>query len=401
MKFKSLGCLSSAMKHDYKPLKKGLGIEVWDVDDKKYYDLSSQTLNLAVGHCHPEVVNAIISQANELHFASGRFSHNKMYEFAQTLISYCPKGFDRVHARLCNGTDAVETAIKLARKYTGKDKIAVLPNAWHGESMATLSSSTAFFERKDITVNPGYVFASEKNGENPLSNLINLIYNRNSEIAAALIDPLMISNGMPLGFSELKIGLNNLKEACNANNVVLIFDEIQTFGGWLDGHLFAVDFFDVTPDLIVLAKALGAGLPLAALIFKSKFDGVIMYNEAEFTSGGQPIACAAALAGLSVFEKNRTFVKELGMFLKDNLVLELVKKGIIARNLGLFCIIDLSSTEEAEMVARELYLNGVFIRNSKNKLFIKLAIVTKKEQLGTIIPIILKTFYQKGLFKDE
>lgn len=123
-----------------------------------------------------------------------------------------------------------------------------------------------------------------------------LVADRGWELAAVVLDPAQVSHGLTSGLDAA--GLTDLRAACDRAGTLLVFDEIQTFG-WLGDALFVTDLTDVTPDVICLGKALGAGYPLAAVLCRAEFGGVLGYNDAEFTYGGHAVSCAAALAGLT------------------------------------------------------------------------------------------------------
>ncbi|MGO6984222.1 aminotransferase class III-fold pyridoxal phosphate-dependent enzyme [Rhizobium leguminosarum] len=284
--------LASALIPSHEPIVKAQGSSFQLRGGQNILDISSQTLNLALGHTHPEINQAVVRQTELMQFASSRFASVPFLELSDRLALLAPPSLNAVVLKLTNGSDAVETAVKIARIHTQRPLVACLPRAWHGESFYTLSMSSTHAKRL-VTSNCDVVFAQQPTA----SALAELILQ--TECGAAVIDPAQVSHGLAGGGNIEE--LQKLAEACKKTGTLLIFDEIQTFGGFLGPHLFAHERFGVLPDLICLGKALGAGFPLAAVVCREDLGTVLQYNDAEFTYGGHPVSCAAALAALDAF----------------------------------------------------------------------------------------------------
>lgn len=290
------GTIVTALQASYPPIVAAEGGFFTVADGRRFMDLSAQTLNLALGHRFSAVGAAVAEQMTRVEFASSRFASEPFLALCDRLAQLAPPGIDTVAAKLTNGSDAVETAVKLARQHTRRHKIACLPGAWHGESFLTLGLATTHRGRAlaDSTV----MVAAE---EPDLAALTQLVGARR-DLAAVVIDPTMVAQGLPVG--DVRSGLRDLRAACDAAGTLLVTDEVQSFG-WLGGHLFSGEWTGVRSDIVCLGKALGAGYPLAAVLARRDLIAVLQYNDAEFTGGGHPVSCAAALAGLEHLNAHR------------------------------------------------------------------------------------------------
>lgn len=275
----------------------GRGVHVGDSENRQYLDLTCQTLNLALGHGNRTVRERIVSQLQHVWFASSRFGSEPFIELSKRLVALAPQGISAVNLKLCNGSDAVETAVKIARLHTRERAVICIRNGWHGESNATLGLCSVESKKSYITSETDVIFSQEPTLESLARTIDQTPY-----AAAVLIDPVGVSNGV-FREEDMRTWLPVIRTRCSQRGILLIFDEIQTFGGFLGTHLFASDFVKVFPDIICLGKALGAGLPLAATLCTSELRGVLDYNNAEYTSGGQAVPCAAALGALDEYER--------------------------------------------------------------------------------------------------
>jgi acetylornithine/succinyldiaminopimelate/putrescine aminotransferase len=309
----------------------GRGVTVTDENGTDFLDLTGQTLTLAFGHLHPRIATSVADQLQHLWFASSRFGSRPTMDLAKLLVSIAPTGLTRVNLKMCDGSDAVETAIKLARLHTRAMRLLCVKGAWHGETSGTLGLCS-FESGKEYVVSERDVSFST---EPTLESVLGLIA-RSTDAAAVIIDPVGVSNGL---FLEQNCAerLRDIRELCDKKGIMLIFDEVQTFGGFLGSNLFASDYFKVTPDLLCLGKALGGGLPLAATLCRTELGGLLDYNNAEFTYGGQALACAAGLAALNEYlecnsevESNlRSWSNSIDTHLGCNVAVEIRRFGFI------------------------------------------------------------------------
>jgi 4-aminobutyrate aminotransferase-like enzyme len=290
--------LTRNVRPRYAPLVAGRGLWIRNAEGRTLLDLGSQTSNLSLGQSHPSVAQAAASQVEELVFASSSFSSRPYLELSKRLISLAPDRLTACNLMMCDGSDAVETACKIARLYRWSSEILAVRGAWHGETVGTLSFSSA---HKDslLGVDRSIVLSREAS----LDSLADLVESR-PDAAAVIIDPIGVSNGL-FPRSDMETYLPRIRTLCTERDQILIFDEVQTFGGFMGSSLFASQDIGVTPDVLCIAKAIGGGLPLAGALCREDLSEILSHNEAEFTNGGNPVSCAAAIAFLDVYESER------------------------------------------------------------------------------------------------
>lgn len=287
------------MTKNYNPapfiLERGEGVWAWDQDDKKYLDFTSGIAVNSLGHAHPKVVEAIREQASRLSHVSNMFHHKGYIEMCQKL---CDHSFGH-HVFLCNsGTEAVEAAIKMVRLYfhtrgENRPNIVATDGGFHGRTLGALS----------LTANSKY-----KEGFEPLmSGVIRIPFNDlaaaekviTRETAAFVVEPIQGNSGVAIADAGYLSGLRRL---CDKTGTLLVIDEIQT-GGGRTGKWFDHQHEDMTPDLMPLAKAIGGGMPLGALVMTKAVSEPLTIGGHGSTYGGNPVACAAGLATWNVVEQ--------------------------------------------------------------------------------------------------
>ncbi len=278
-------------------LVRGKGVKVWDADGKEYLDFVSGIAVNSLGHAHPAVVRAIQRQFKSLLHVSNLYHIGPQAELARDL---CHHSFaDRVF--FCNsGAEANEAAIKLARRYGserqgGKYEIISMHNSFHGRTLATL---TATGQEK---VRLGYDPLPEGFRQVPFGDLIAAQDAIGPKTAAILVEPIQGEGGVvvpPEGY------LQGLRRLCDATGVLLIFDEVQV-GMGRTGKLFAYEHYGVEPDIMTLAKALGGGLPLGAMLAKDRVAQSFSPGTHASTFGGNPLVCVAGSAVLSTILQDR------------------------------------------------------------------------------------------------
>ncbi|MHA1603543.1 MAG: aspartate aminotransferase family protein [Candidatus Freyarchaeota archaeon] len=313
---------------------RGKGALVWDVEGREYIDCVAGHGVSITGHCHPRVVEAIKAQAEKLITCPGILYNDVRAELVEKLAKIAPKGLTRTF--LSNsGAEAVECAIKLARKYTGKKEIIAMTKGFHGRTLGALSAT---WEKKYRTpfepLVPG--FHHVRFGD---ADAVREAINENT--AAVIVEPVQGEGGVnpaPEGYLE------ELREICDQKDTLLIFDEVQT-GFGRTGEMFACMHWKVTPDIMTMAKGIAGGVPMGATIAKEEIMNVLKESEHASTFGGNPLACAAANATVDVIveEKLPQRSKELGLRLKSKL--EAIKENSKAvrqvRGLGLMIGVEL------------------------------------------------------------
>ena len=272
---------------------RGEGSWIIDIDGNRWLDAYGGHAVASTGHSHPHVVRAIAEQAAELIFYSTVLPHPKRAQLAGRLVALMPEGLDQVF--FCNsGAEANENAMGLARKRTGRSVIVSVTGGWHGRTVATLA----------VTDGAKYE-AGARRAEIPLSlkvpfNDVEAIERAvDDSVAAFIVEPVQGMSGARDCSHEF---LRAAREACTRHGAALIFDEIQCGTGRL-GAFTAAEFYDVTPDAITMAKGIGSGFPMAAVVVNGFLAEGVTTGDLGSTFGGGPLACAAGLATLDVFER--------------------------------------------------------------------------------------------------
>lgn len=308
--------------HNYHPLpvvlKKGEGVFMWDVDDKKYYDFLSGYSAINQGHCHPKIVAALVEQAQTLTLTSRAFYNNLLGEYEQFMQQYF--GYDKL-LPVNTGVEAVETALKISRKwgYINKDiteneaRIIVCASNFHGRTISVVSYSSDPTATKDFgPFTPGF----EAIPYNDLVALENALQDKN--VCAFLFEPIQGEAGVVVPDEGYYKGIRSL---CNKYNVLMVADEIQT-GLCRTGTMLACDAEQVRPDVVILGKALSGGVLPASTVLA---DDAVMMNikpgEHGSTYGGNPLACKVAMAALTVLKEENMAANAaaMGTLLRDEL----------------------------------------------------------------------------------
>jgi len=326
-------------------------------EDKKILDLSGQTLNLSLGQPPEKIKEAVINQIKDSVFFSSRFGSQVFDDLSLLLTKYSPKNITGVNHKLSDGSDAVETAIKLGFENTRTMNIIALKDAWHGETMLTLQLSSNL-RSKYLGANLNVDFAKD----NSLESLILKVENTKTP-SVVIVDPIGFSIGL-FEYDEILILLPKLREICIKQGHFLIFDEIQCFGGYLNGKFFSYDLFNVECDAITIGKALGQGFPVSACLY-SENTAELLYNEAEFTYGGQPPACAAAIEGINYLVKNEVDIyKSLDLWNKFIKNVEFIFNSLDykIRKIGFIASITPNNRDVVEILITSLYDLGLIVR---------------------------------------
>ena len=270
-------------------LVEGKGVLVWDIQGKEYLDFSSSYGVAALGHSHPKIVKAINEQAEKIISCHSGFYNPKRAELLQKLVNLTPKGLNKIF--LSNsGAESIECAIKLARKFTGKTEIIAFMGAYHGKTMGALSATWDKKYRSPFEpLVPNFKHV-------PPDNLEKLQKAITEKTAAILIEPIRGEGGIRLlsqGF------LQEVREICDKQKILLILDEVQTSFG-RTGKLFAFEHWKITPDILCLAKPFAGGLPIGITIAKKHIMSSLKTGEHTSTFSGSPVVCAAAIAAITI-----------------------------------------------------------------------------------------------------
>ena len=267
-------------------LVRGQGAHVWDEQGREYIDCMSGHGVAIVGHCNPAVVEAICKQAGTLITCAEVFYNDVRARLLERLISIAPQGLER--AFLCNsGAEAIEAAFKLARLSTGRPGIVAMMRSFHGRTFGALSATwEPEYREPFLPLVPGFSHV-------PYNKLDALRQAVDENTAAVIVEVVQGEGGVNPGGGEY---LRGVRQVCEEKGALLIVDEVQT-GFGRTGKLFACQHYDLKPDLMCLAKGIAGGVPMGAVLFGSKVTNIRPGVHGS-TFGGNPLACAAALAAI-------------------------------------------------------------------------------------------------------
>jgi ornithine--oxo-acid transaminase len=341
--------------HNYHPLpvvlEKGEGVYVWDVDGKKYFDFLSAYSAVNQGHCHPKIVGAMVKQAQRLTLTSRAFYNDQLGVYEEYITNYF--GFDKV-LPMNTGAEAVETALKLCRKWAYEVKgipenqaqIIVCENNFHGRTTTIISFSNDEGARKSFgPFTEGFMKIPYDDTE-ALENALKSSKN----IAGFLVEPIQGEAGV---YVPSEGYLAKAKALCEAHNVLFIADEVQT-GIARTGKLLAVHHENVQPDILILGKAISGGVyPVSAVLANNEIMNVIKPGQHGSTFGGNPVAAAVAVAALEVVREEQLSenAEKLGIILRNGLN-EIAKRNPLielVRGKGLLNAIVINSGEDSDL----------------------------------------------------
>ncbi|WP_420322094.1 ornithine--oxo-acid transaminase [Flagellimonas sp.] len=377
-------------------LSRGEGVYVWDVEGNKYFDFLSAYSAVNQGHCHPKIIAALKNQAEKLTLTSRAFYNDMLGRYEEFVTQYF--GFDKL-LPMNTGAEAVETALKLARKWayekkgvpSNQAKIIVCQNNFHGRTISIISASNDPVATENFgPFTPGLV-SIRYNDINALQEAL-----KDENVAAFLVEPIQGEAGVYVPDD------NYIKEAyelCKANNVLFMADEVQT-GIARTGKLLAIDHVGIKPDVLILGKAISGGvLPVSAVLADDEVMEVIRPGNHGSTFGGNPLACAVAMAALEVVEDEQLaqnaaelgelFREEMEKLIKETNLVRLVRgKGL----LNAIVINDSEDSSTAWDICMALKENGLLAKPTHGNI-IRFAppLVMNKEQLLECVSIISET----------
>lgn len=365
---------------------KAQGIYMYDADGKKYIDGISGFSVANIGHSHPKVVEAVQQQASQyMHLiVYGEFIEQPQVAYSKLLTDNLPTNLNCVYFTN-SGAEAVEGAMKLAKRVTNKSKIICFNKSYHGSTQGALSLIGDEYWRTAFRPLLPNIFHYNYGSEEAINAI-------DKNTACVIVEPIQAEAGV---VSPQKEWLQNLQKKCNENGALLIFDEIQT-GFGRTGNLFAFQQFNVVPDILLLGKALGGGMPLGAFISSKKLMDTLSYNPVLghiTTFGGHPVSCAAGKAALDVLLENNWIneVKTKENILQQHLHHSKIKKVNTA---GLWAAIEFDSFETCKAVAHNCIKNGLitdWFLFAQNCVRIAPPLITTVEELRIICDIVLKS----------
>jgi len=359
---------------------KGKGALVWDINGKEYIDCTGSYGVCVVGHSHPRVVEAIRKQAERLISCHGSFYNDARSELLQKVVQIALKGLNKVFLGN-SGAEAVECALKLARKFSGKPEVIAMTGAFHGKTMGALSATWDKKYREPFKpLVPGFKHV-------PPYDLQKVREAITEKTAAIIVEPIQGEGGIrtpPNGF------LQGLREICDEKGVLLIFDEVQT-GFGRTGKIFACEHWSVIPDIICLAKSVAGGLPVSITIAKEDIMSSFKVGEHTSTFGGSPLVCAAACAAIDVMVEENLPEKAamLGRYFKEKLEDIQAHHKIIREVRGLGLMIGVELRFDVLNIILKSMDRGVLILDAgRNVLRFLPPLVIKKEHIDRVIAVL-------------
>lgn len=330
---------------------RGEGAKLWDVEGNEYLDALAGIAVCNLGHCHPRVVKALQKQAAKLMHISNFFVSEPQVELSKQLVQ--KSGLERVFFSN-SGAESVEGAIKIARKYAHTNgrggTIISMEKSFHGRTLATIATGKKKMQHGFGPMPSGFKKV-------PFNDIEAVNAAISEEVAAIIVEPIQGEGGINVA---KPCYLRALRELCDQENIVLIFDEIQC-GVARTGELFAKDHYEVQPDIMTLAKGLGNGLPVGAILSNEKVSSAIDFGDHGTTFGGNPMACAAGLATLEAIEEENILqqTQRKGFWLKEMLDDRLGSHPRFRQIRGLGLMIGVEFDFETKPLVMEMMKHGV------------------------------------------
>lgn len=357
-------------------LVRGQGVMVWDDTGKSYLDCTAGVGVANVGHANPRVAKALGDQAKILATCAGIFYNDARARLLEKLISIAPTGLTR--AFLCNsGTESMEAAIKFARHASGKSDFVCAMRGFHGRTMGALSATFKYRDQYEPLL-PGFSFV-------PFNNIGKLREAVGDSTAAVILEPVQGEGGVRPADPAY---LGEVRALCSQRGVLLIVDEIQT-GMCRTGAMFASTRLGVLPDILCLAKALGGGVPMGAVLAGERIEPVVGMHGSTF--GGNPLACAAALATIEFLQDNKLdeHADKMGRYFAEKFRASLPGNVRELRQIGLMIGIELK--EKATPYLMALMNEGV-LALSAGPTVIRLLppLVINRDEIDIVVEKLLK-----------
>ncbi len=373
-------------------LRKGRGMKVWGTDGKEYLDFVGGIAVNCLGHCHPKVVIAIQKQAQRLIHVSNLYHIEPQVKLARLLVenSFADKVF------FCNsGAEANEAAIKISRRYfreiVGKDRFEVITsmNSFHGRTYAALTATGQDkFKKGFEPLVPGFVHV-------PYNDIASIEAAVTDKTCAVLLEPIQGESGVRVPDPDY---LERVRELCDRHGILMILDEVQT-GMGRTGKLFAYQHTGITPDIMTLAKGLGSGVPIGALLATDTVASAFQPGSHATTFGGNPLVCAAALTTIDIILEDDLLLdqcRRMGDYLKERL-LDLQKEfpSLIADVRGLGLIVGMELTRDCAPIVQSCIDRGVLLNCTAGNIlrFLPALIVTERD-IDQLVDVLGQVFDQ-------
>ena len=352
---------------------KGKGLKLWDLEGNEYLDFFTGWAVSGLGHCHPMVVNAVRNYLKKIIHVPNNYYNMLQGKLAEKIIEHSFEG----KVFFCNsGAEANEGTIKLVRAYgalKGKYEIITMQNSFHGRTLATVTATGQEKYHKGFEPLPAGFKIVPFNDIKALEDAIT------DKTQAIMLELIQGEGGINVADKDY---VKRIRKICDEKDLVLIFDEVQT-GMGRTGSMFCFQDYGVIPDVMTLAKSLGGGLPIGAMVASSKFSDVLKPGMHASTFGGSPIACSAALATFEAIKKERLLLntQKMGAYLVERLE-ELKKKHPVIKEVrGMGLMIGIELTIEGKDIVQVCFKEKVLINCAHGHVLRLMPgmIVTKKE----------------------
>ncbi|MBN2593379.1 MAG: aspartate aminotransferase family protein [Sedimentisphaerales bacterium] len=359
---------------------KGEGCYLYDADGNKILDMFPGWAVSGLGHCHPKVVEALRKQAGELLHIDNTFYSEPQGVLAKLLSERAFGG----KCFFCNsGAEANEAALKLARLHTAQEKYKFITaeGSFHGRTFATVTATAQpKYHEGFLPLLPGFIYV-------PFNDIAALESAFSDEVAAVMVEPIQGEGGINVASSEY---LQAIRRLCDENGAIMILDEVQT-GIGRTGKWFAYQHFDVEPDIITMAKALGGGVAIGAMMAKAEIAASLVPGKHASTFGGNCLACAAGVAVIEAIEEDNLLenASEMGRYAKEKLEQSKQKHHIIDNVRGIGLMIGVQLTSPGKDIVDKCLENGLRINcTSGTVLRFMPAMVATKAQIDQAVEIL-------------
>ena len=361
-------------------VERGLGVHVWDINGKEYIDCMGGYGVALVGHRNPRVVKALQDQLEKIITVHSSFYNKTREEFLENLIKITPKGLSQVYLNN-SGTEAVEAAIKFARKFTGKSGMVAMNGSYHGKSFGSLSLTFSPKYRKSFEP------LVEKVSFSSFGDIEALRSTVNSDTGFIILEPIQGESGIhvaPDGF------LQDVRKLCDEKGILLIFDEIQA-GLGRTGKMWAGEHWNTTPDIMCLAKGIAGGVPMGATLVRPDILACISKGEQSSTFGGNPLSCAAGTATIQALTQDRLVenAAKMGKKFREGLERLKEKHKIIREIRGKGLMIGVEMKFEVKDILFDGISNGVlFLYSGKNILRLLPPLVISESDIDKALEVL-------------
>ena len=371
-------------------ISKGKGCKVWDTSGKEYLDCMGGYGVALVGHCNDRVIQAITSQVQELITCHMSVYNNTRLNFLEKFSKIAPNNLKKIFFTN-SGTEAVEAALKFSRKFTGKPGVLALNGGYHGKTFGSLSVTYNEKYRKSFLPLLDHMQFIPYSESDTISDIVT---NTNDKIGTVIVEPIQGETGIIMPPSDF---LRDIRNICNENNLVLIFDEIQS-GLGRTGKMWAGQHWDVEPDMMCLAKGIAGGVPMGLTVMRSEIIDCLKVGEHSSTFAGNPLACAAGSATIDSLTEDKLVSNSetMGRIFKSGL-LEIKEKYKIVREVrGLGMMLGVEMRFDVKDILLDGIKNGILMLYSgRNILRLLPPIVMKEEEVNKSLELINKVIYSE------